>query len=540
MAWSRRCPALPPERRSCIVGGPVLLLWRARLRRSWRRALLVAVTLAVGGAVALAAGSGARRTEQAFKVVLDASNAGEIGSTYVPLDPDEHYRLVDDFPAVGAFAQRVGFQVVLPDEPPVPGLSSFAYYNDPIDVERPVLLEGRLPATANEVVVSEDAATVASIAVGDSIQVAVAAPDFSSVGPPEPMAVVGIGLTEVYRDEATTLPVLIFAKPFVARHRESIAWGATVVRLAPGATRAEAVAQLQDVGLGIDQDVDIRRRLAADAIRPTVVTIWALACLAFGCDGCGCWAGNPSRRAPQWRRAPKSGGDRLRPPDTSRGGPWCSRHDHGGRPRGSGGLGGRNFAVVSARQCPQRASRPRFRHRRTRAGAREPRAAGSHRGPRVHFHDQRPSAGATDSRARARGPGRMACGRDRCAIRHRAPNSGRVGAGGRNRPCGSARGCHVHRIARSAGGPAAPGRIRLGARRPRCLRGDRPGGSRGNASIGRRDRAGHRSRMGRRHRRRSAGAGEYLECSQGHAVADRDRRSGSAVRRRGADRCTHP
>ena len=261
--------------------GIVGLLWRARLRGSLRRVLALVLLTALGGGIALAVAAGARRTNDVQDAVIDLSSSSEVGASSGPGDPEEAARIMDSLPAVGDFSQLVGFQTLLPGTT-LPNIVSLALYSDPVDVDRPLVLDGRLPATAEEIFLNETSAAEAGATVGDELLVQLAAPDYSEVFPPETMVVVGVGLfaDEVYEDETGVKPAVVYAKAFVDAHRDQIAWGAAGATVAPGATRAELVRQLLDAEFTIDNDAEAGRDQARGSIRPLVATLWALSGLA--------------------------------------------------------------------------------------------------------------------------------------------------------------------------------------------------------------------------------------------------------------------
>ena len=236
---------------------------------------------AVGGGICLAVAAGARRTAGAYDRAIDLTNGGELGSSYVPDELDKLPAIIESMPAIDDYTQAVGFQVILPDVG-VTGFAAFAYYNDPVVLERPLILEGRMPVAANEVFLNEASATRAGASVGQSLNVVIANVDFTELSPPERLVVVGVGLLpdEIYEDETGAKPAMIFGQEFVAPHRGLVAWGAVIVSVAPNAERADAIAQMLDRGLTIDNDRRTDREQARAAIRPLVVTLGALALLA--------------------------------------------------------------------------------------------------------------------------------------------------------------------------------------------------------------------------------------------------------------------
>ena len=129
---------------------------------------------------------------------------------------------------------------------------------------------------------NEASAARTKVSVGQQLEVVIANYDFTEVSAPEAMVVVGVGLfpDEVYEDETGAKPALMFAKDFVDGHRDLIVWGAVYVELARDADRADAIAEMLDGGLTIDNDRRTDRDQARAAIRPLAVTLAALALLA--------------------------------------------------------------------------------------------------------------------------------------------------------------------------------------------------------------------------------------------------------------------
>lgn len=263
-----------------MIGGviSVLILWRARLRGMLRRVVSLAVLVALGGGIMLAGAAGARRTASAQDAVADITNAGEIGSSYVPRDPDEARSIFEAIPAVGDFNQRVGFAVFLP-ETPISGLSAFANYSDPVIVDRALVVDGRMPTAPEEVLLNEAAAARSGASVGQQLEI-VLTPDYQAFFP-ETLVVVGIGVypDEVYEDETGAKPTLVLARSFVDAHPDLAVWGAGVARVAPGAGPDELARQLTERGLPVDADQRDDRARSEAAIRPLVVTLVGLAIL---------------------------------------------------------------------------------------------------------------------------------------------------------------------------------------------------------------------------------------------------------------------
>lgn len=212
--------------------------------------------------------------------MLELSDAAELGvSVGFEEDLDEMRGRIVSIPGVAAVGQLVGFNTFLPAAA-VPGLSSFAFADDPVTVDRPILFDGRLPAAADEVFLNESAASGAGVTVGGRLEVMVASPDFSEFVP-ETVTVVGVGLLpeDVYADETATSPALVYGQQFAVAHRELAAWGAGFVALAEGTERDQVTDAMLERGLTVS-DWDDDRDQAGDAIRPLAVTLGALALLA--------------------------------------------------------------------------------------------------------------------------------------------------------------------------------------------------------------------------------------------------------------------
>lgn len=256
-------------------------MWRAHLRSSWRRVLVLVLLTAFGGGTCLAVAAGARRTSSAYSEVLDITQPGELGSSYVtedPNDPAGAEEMLSSIPFIDSFSQVVGYLVILP-ELPVAGLVSLALYSD-ADEGKPLALVGTLPEAADDVFINETLADAADLSVGDQLDVLIANIDYSEFVPVT-MRVVGIGMfaDEVYEDETGRKAVMVYSRAFVDEHPGRAAWSSSTFTLKPGVSREDAIAQLAERGIVIDDDRSADRDRARHAIRPLVVTLWTLAIL---------------------------------------------------------------------------------------------------------------------------------------------------------------------------------------------------------------------------------------------------------------------
>jgi ABC-type lipoprotein release transport system permease subunit len=258
----------------------VRLLWAVRLRRSWRAALVLALVVAVGAATALAVAAGARRTSEANEKVLADSNASDLGVAYTD-GPEAAEAVLASTPGVERFGQLVGFLGFVPDVPPDAFTGFFATWNDPPEVDRPIVLDGRLPSAANEVFLNEAAAERSGLAVGDPVTMMIA--DFTfTVVEPRPLEVVGIGLIsdEVIEDETAAKPSMMFSAAFARENLAFAVWGNGQVELADDADAEQVAAALAEQGLFLDESRAEDRARVDRALRPLVVTLVGLSLLA--------------------------------------------------------------------------------------------------------------------------------------------------------------------------------------------------------------------------------------------------------------------
>ncbi len=136
----------------------VLLLWRTRLRSSWRSAVILVVLIGLGGAVTLAVAAGARRTASANDAIRQAANASDITTSIDATDPVKVQNDIQALPEVSAVEVWIGFRGRAEGVDPASILIILGFRSDRPAVDRPVITSGRFPTGADEVFLNERAA----------------------------------------------------------------------------------------------------------------------------------------------------------------------------------------------------------------------------------------------------------------------------------------------------------------------------------------------------------------------------------------------
>jgi len=260
----------------------VLLLWRTRLRSTWRSAVVLVVVIGLGGAVSLAVAAGARRTASANDAILEATNASDINFNHGP-DPAKVDVLVRPFDGVEDANSWVGFNATPPGKGAAGFFTVIGLWQDPMSVSRPVITAGRMPTSANEAMVNESWATTFRVQPGDRLEMALLDDQFSDEGArPVSLDIVGVGLLtdEVIEDELASKPLVLVPRAFTERHLDRGVWGKTRLDLAPGTDAGPIVAALAAQDLFVDELLGEDRARVQTALRPLLVTLAGLAALA--------------------------------------------------------------------------------------------------------------------------------------------------------------------------------------------------------------------------------------------------------------------
>ena len=258
------------------------LLWRAEVRTHRRALVVLVLTVALGSAVSLASLAGARRTAGAHGELLESVNAFDLGISLNAYDPLTLPDRLEAIPGVAEASQHTGFfDIVSPDLPPDEPVFWFGPPDGQKTVDRPVVYEGRLGETVDELAVNTTLAERADLTVGDHLElVELDTTTGEPVGGRE-VEIVGImGLPEsVLEDEADANAIAYLSPAYVRRALDRHVWGQALLTVDPGADAAVARA-LAEQGFEQDQDQAGLRRQAQDSVRVLAVALTGLGLLA--------------------------------------------------------------------------------------------------------------------------------------------------------------------------------------------------------------------------------------------------------------------
>ena len=265
----------------------VLLLWRTRLRSTWRSAVVLVVVIGLGGAVSLAVAAGARRTASAYGAVLDELNSSDVVTAIPPGDPDAALAALRSLPDVSGAELWIGFTGQTQGIPPAAIPAFLGFWSERPGVDRPFLTSGRLPAARNEAFLNQGAADRSGLRVGSKLQLDLADQSFSDFKPVE-VEIVGIGLLPdtMIEDELTNKVALWFSRAFTEEHIDRMVYGSArltlgrgdVPALAAGLAAMRAGSSDNDDDLVIGEVREEDRQRVQKALRPL---LWAMAGLAL-------------------------------------------------------------------------------------------------------------------------------------------------------------------------------------------------------------------------------------------------------------------
>lgn len=242
--------------------------------------MTLAVLIGLGGGVALAVAAGARRTASSFDTILALTNAANLAADYGPEDPRRIEAKVRAIEGVADVSLIVGFGGFLGGDRGRSEVTIFGLWNDPVTVDRNVVVAGRYPTGPDEAMAT--AGDGLGLRLGDHIEMAVPDPsfsDFETVG----LDIVGIGFSkgDLILDERTaSLSIVAVSRAFTERHLDRAFWGQANIKLGPGAKAGAVAAALARDGLFIDEDVNQDRKVLQIALRPLLMALAGLAALA--------------------------------------------------------------------------------------------------------------------------------------------------------------------------------------------------------------------------------------------------------------------
>ncbi len=287
--------------------GAVRFLVIGDLRTRWRSWAATALLVGVLGGAALAAASGARRTQTAYPRMVAATRDGD-----VLVSPDTaglagFYDDVAHLPEVTALGASAGVGVVALDQAGHPDLANFPLAGASVDgrmgytIARPNLLAGRLPRpdSATEVLANRAIARHLHLHVGDAVRALTfrQIPDDPSqidpaAGTPVTLTVVGIGVFPnevVPTTQQDTARLLMVTPAFFRAHADpgQVPYDSAYLRLRPGTDvdrfrrTVDAIAAAHpETGAPLLFAGQANRRAAVErAIRPQVVALASFAAL---------------------------------------------------------------------------------------------------------------------------------------------------------------------------------------------------------------------------------------------------------------------
>lgn len=271
---------------------------RSELRSRWRAMVGIMVLLGLVGGVALAAVAGARRTATAYDRMLAQASPYD-----VLVNPDEGTRSaltpgdIAGLPGVNAVGTVLGVPVMPVDADGQPNFDGFVLAladGAGREMARPIMSQGRLPQTSDEVLVGPAFAQERGVGVGQTVPMLVV--DYEAVlaaeeagelgalpGEMRDFTVSGIGTLydNVSIDEGFQQEVLLLGEGYAREHGDTaLFWGA-LVQLEGGHAAVEDFKQaVQRLAPG--EAVEFKTQAASDTqmrrgIRPHVVALWLFA-----------------------------------------------------------------------------------------------------------------------------------------------------------------------------------------------------------------------------------------------------------------------
>lgn len=289
--------------------GAVWMLGRSELRRHAGSVVLLAGVVALVVAVVLAFAAGARRTSTVVDRFVDATEARDYSvfrsSPQITEDPS----LVDawraDIESVDGVEQTglLRSALALAESDTDFYLTASPDGSTGYEVDRPLLIDGRMPAldSPDEVLLNVGAVEATGLGVGDSFAIGAlsreqagllltGALEFDAVEPvPLELRVVGVGrigedLSGALRPTATA----IGSPALYAEHADSVGWfSALVSTVTDGTVTSDELIGVATARISPNEDVGVEdardewRQNAGDGARVSAFTLWTLAGIAL-------------------------------------------------------------------------------------------------------------------------------------------------------------------------------------------------------------------------------------------------------------------
>ncbi len=179
--------------------GGVDVLWvgfRAEFRTRWRAMAAIVLFIGLAGGISVAAAAGARRTSTVVDRLRVASHVYDVALNPIADVPTEKWAQVDQLPQVRLSAFIPGVIAMRLDDN---GEIDFTFlYSGHVaiidpkvfhEIDRPRVVEGRLPSGPDEAIVNVQAAKMLHLAVGDQVDVRFFDPSMVDTDPSTPFLV---------------------------------------------------------------------------------------------------------------------------------------------------------------------------------------------------------------------------------------------------------------------------------------------------------------------------------------------------------------
>jgi ABC-type lipoprotein release transport system permease subunit len=268
---------------------------RATMRRQWGAGLVVVLLIGIVSGVGLAALAGARRTDTSFNAFFSQTNPSNLGVAAFTSKPTDFTKTIAALPGVENVSDYLSLQgellrsgrkpvQLLPKISIVGSVSGEFFSRD-----RFTVTTGRRanPRRADEIMVSQSAAALLHLSVGERISLGFFSNAGNAVAETKKVTVEGIGLlnSQVVQDDVAKFPTYIIATPAltaeVSAQSSSIRWYELTLR---GGDRNVPVVENEVFGKVaaylVFQSTSVFSNEAQLAIKPDATALWVFGALA--------------------------------------------------------------------------------------------------------------------------------------------------------------------------------------------------------------------------------------------------------------------